>query len=120
MRKSMNMIKRNSVFWLLFACLFFTLGSPVHAKPLTAVEIKKSASGKTFSYSGRYSGVFGTRSNGTAWLKSSKGRSKTGKWWISGNKFCRKWNKEKAQCATWTPIGGGKFKTSNGYTLTPK
>ena len=100
---------------------FLVLANPAQAE-MTGAQIKAAASGKTFSISGPKSGTIGLRSNGTAWVKMSSGWSSTGKWWVSGNKFCRKWNRkgQSVRCYTWISVSGGKIKTGGGGTLTPR
>jgi len=99
--------------------LFLLLGTSAQAA-MTGAQIKTAASGKTYAYLGSKSGTISIRSNGTAWIKASNGWNSTGKWWVSGNKFCRQWKGKSASCASWTSLGGGKIKTSNGYILSPR
>ena len=98
---------------------FLVLSIPAQAV-MTGAQIKAAASGKTFAYSGPDSGTMGLRANGTAWVKDSSGWSSTGKWWVSGNNFCRYWKGKSSRCSSWTSLGGGKYSTGNGYTLRRK
>lgn len=99
---------------------FLLFGTSAQAA-MTGAQLKAALSGKTFAYSrGSDSGTMGLRSNGTAWIKGSSGWSNTGKWWISGNEMCRKWKGKSAGCGTWTSLGGGKYRTGSGYTMTKR
>lgn len=107
---------------------FLILGTAAQAA-MTDAEIKAAVSGKSFKYSGPATGTVGYRTNGVkniTYTYKGKVKSKTGTWWVKGNKICskqtRKGSKGKkvVQCQTLTSLGGGKIKSSNGYTLTPK
>jgi hypothetical protein len=111
------------------ALLFLTLGAPAYAEPMTHDEIKAALTGKTFTYSGPSSGTVGYSADGTSsitYTYKGKKKSKTGSWWVDGDKLCTKQTrkgskgKETTQCQTLTSLGGGKIESDSGYTLAPQ
>ena len=88
---------------------------------LTGAEIKAELIGKTWSYRGKSTGTTVYGANGTVSYTDKKWGSDSGTWWIKGNKWCRKYKKnKKVQCLTYTRLGRSKYKTNSGYTMTPK
>ena len=84
---------------------------PAAAERLTGKQIKALLSGKTIVYWGKVSGTTRFTRGGSATYRFSSGKSETGRWWVSGNKYCsqyRKLRKGKASCTSITAIGGGK------------
>ena len=94
------------------------LAAPAKAE-MTGDQIKSAVSGKTFSFTGKYNGTMKLGADGAASMTLRVGVTKTGKWFINGNQFCSQWEGEGEQCGTWTDAGG-KYTTSNGYTMTPE
>lgn len=94
------------------------LATPAKAE-MTGDQIKAAVSGKTMDFAGKYNGVMNFGTDGSASMTLKVGIKKTGKWFIKGNEFCSQWDGEGEQCGTWTDAGG-KYTTSNGYTMTPQ
>lgn len=93
---------------------------------MTGPEIKTAVSGKTLAYQkGSSRGTVTYGSGGSLrinWNSKGKSGTKSGSWWISGNKVCAKYARGKSknkstECNSWTSLGGGKFKSSSGATL---
>ncbi len=91
--------------------------SSASAQQLKGSEIKSLLSGKTFNYSGKTRGFSFYSSGGSVKVRDSKGGKLSGRWWVSGNSYCRKFGKGKTKCLTMRKAGAGKYRTSNGYTF---
>ncbi len=96
----------------------FGLASEARAD-MTGDQIKAAVSGKTMDFAGKYNGTMVFDADGAASMTLKIGVKKTGKWSVKGNQFCSQWQGEGEQCGTWNSEGG-KYVTSNGYTMTPQ
>lgn len=94
--------------------------SSVSAQQLKGSEIKSLLSGKSFSYSGKTKGSSSYSAGGSVRVSDNKSGKLSGRWWISGNSYCRKFRKGKAKCLTIRKVGAGKYRSSNGYTFWQK
>ena len=86
---------------------------------MTGDQIKAAVSGKTLAFTGEFNGTANFATDGTSSMTLKAGEKNTGKWKIDGDKFCSQWSDWAEECATWTDEGG-KYVTSNGYTMTPQ
>ena len=94
-----------------------------HAANLTSAEIKNAIVGKTLTFSGAAgSGTTVYSLNGSASIMFN-GKPDKGKWRTKGSSMCDTWTnirKGKEGCYTIQSLGGNKYKTSKGFTVTAK
>ena len=112
------LVYKNIAIAILAASLSFSaFTTSSYAKKLSGAEIKSLLSGKSFRYSGKTSGTSTYTSGGRMTVSDSKFGKLSGRWWVKGSSFCRKYPRGKAKCMTIRSLGGGKYRNSSGYTF---
>ena len=94
---------------------FTTPQAHAESEFLTGKQLRSIMVGKTLTYSGPTSGTFSVRANGTAAVNDSKAGRISGRWWIKGRSFCRKFKRGKAKCLRYRALGNGRYRSTNGY-----
>jgi len=115
-------ISKYTVIVMSFAFASFSGAAFAQSKWMSAAQIKQEIIGKSFSFVGRSSGTVSYDPGGTVASVSKKFGKLSGKWWFKGSKWCRiysKWPK-RTRCLGFQKLANGKYRTSNGATLTPK
>ncbi len=95
---------------------------------MTEAELQTEFVTRKFRYNGEVEGdtkkgSIMYREDGTVMLETKKGLSEAGTWWFKGDQVCSKIEQltgGEETCYHVGPKKNGKYKTSNGFTLTPQ
>jgi hypothetical protein len=104
-------------------CLGLTMTNVAIAQNMSGAELKDSFSGKSMTFSGKSGkGTSVYNADGSASIVF-KGKPSNGKWRVKGSSICTAWENirdGKEGCFTVQALGGNKFQTSTGFTVTTK